>query len=299
MAAYDWGPGNVQRAVSRTGYADYWELYRRNVLPAETKAYVPGIIAVMIMAKNPAQYGLTNLVADAPVLSDTVNTTYAIDLKLVADLTGATLPEIVALNPALLRLTTPRDLAYDLHLPPGTRSVFLDRLKDIPEDSRATWRFHIVKEGETLDQIAASLHARAAEIAQFNEVTPAQPIETGDELIIPIEGVSASGGQQRYTLGRSDTLVTVADRFGVTVEQLRSWNHLSSGRVRAGRSLYVSEPIRLAPGSRSSRGRRGRRGSRGRSGTGRSIRSSRSNHSSHASAPSFPATAHSTKKHRR
>jgi membrane-bound lytic murein transglycosylase D len=53
MAAYDWGPGNVQRAVSRTGYADYWELYRRNVLPAETKAYVPGIIAVMIMAKNP------------------------------------------------------------------------------------------------------------------------------------------------------------------------------------------------------------------------------------------------------
>src|SRR6202012_2764992 len=57
MAAYDWGPGNVQRAVSRTGYADFWELYRHNALPAETKAYVPGIIAAAIMAKNPEQYG--------------------------------------------------------------------------------------------------------------------------------------------------------------------------------------------------------------------------------------------------
>ena len=58
MAAYDWGPGNVQRAVMKTGYADFWELYKRNVLPAETKNYVPGIIAAIIMAKNPEQYGL-------------------------------------------------------------------------------------------------------------------------------------------------------------------------------------------------------------------------------------------------
>ncbi len=65
MAAYDWGPGNVQRAVMRTGYADFWELYRRNVLPGETKNYVPGIIAAIIMAKNPEQYGLDKVVPDA------------------------------------------------------------------------------------------------------------------------------------------------------------------------------------------------------------------------------------------
>ncbi len=58
MAAYDWGPGNIQRAVMKTGYADFWELYKRNMLPAETKNYVPGIIAAIIMAKNPQQYGL-------------------------------------------------------------------------------------------------------------------------------------------------------------------------------------------------------------------------------------------------
>ena len=91
MAAYDWGPGNVQRAVMRTGYADFWELYRRNVLPGETKNYVPGIIAAIIMAKNPEQYGLDKIVPDAPVVSDTVTVDYAIDLRLVADVTNASL----------------------------------------------------------------------------------------------------------------------------------------------------------------------------------------------------------------
>jgi len=256
MAAYDWGPGNVQRVVSRTGYADYWELYRRNALPAETKAYVPGIIAAMIMAKNPAQYHLTDIVPDPPVLSDTVTTSYAIDLRLVADLTGSTVPEIVGLNPALLRLITPQDIPYDLHLPPGTHDEFLDRLKDIPEENRASWRFHVVKDGETIDQIASALHGRAAEIAEYNDVTSAQPLEAGDELIVPVAGVSASAtGQERYTFGRNDTLITVADRFGVTVEQLRNWNHLTANRVTPGRSIYVTEPLRLAPGMRSSRTR--------------------------------------------
>jgi membrane-bound lytic murein transglycosylase D len=245
MAAYDWGPLNVQRAVSRTGYADFWELYRRNVLPAETKNYVPGILAAAIMAKNPQQYGLTEIVPDPPVLSDTVTTSYAIDLPLVADLTGATVPEIVTLNPALLRLSTPSDIPYDLHIPPGTRQTYLDRLKEIPEDNRTTWRFHVVKPSETLDEIAGAMHAHAAEIATYNDIGAAQPIETGDELVIPM--AAARVAEQRYKLRRGDTLITVADRFGVSVEQLRAWNHLRSNRVAPGRLLYVAEPVRLAP----------------------------------------------------
>ena len=88
MAAYNWGAGNVQRAVMRTGYADFWELYKRNVLPKETKNYVPGIIAAAIMAKNPKQYGLDTMTPDSPVVSDTVTVDYAVDLRLVADVTG-------------------------------------------------------------------------------------------------------------------------------------------------------------------------------------------------------------------
>ncbi len=259
MAAYDWGPGYVQRAVSRTGYADFWQLYRLNALPAETKNYVPGILAAAIMAKNPQQYGLTALVPDAPVLSDKVTTSYAISLALAADLTNSTVPEIVALNPALLRLSTPNDIPYDLHLPVGTRQIFLDRLKDIPEEDRANWRFHVVKEGETLDSIASALHVNAAEIASSNELAPGAAIQTGDELVIPVEPASIRrAGVQRYKLRRGDSLVTVADRFGVTVEQLRAWNHLSAGRLTSGRAIYVSEPVRLAPGSRSSRVHLGR-----------------------------------------
>jgi membrane-bound lytic murein transglycosylase D len=258
MAAYDWGLGRVQHVVSKTGYADYWEIYRRGGLPAETKAYIPSVIAAIIMAKNPEQYGLTDLHPDAPVLSDTITTDYAIDMRLVADLTNSTVAEIVDLNPALLRLSTPRDIPYDLHLPPGTKGVYLDRLKDIPEANRISWRFHIVADGETLDQIATATHSHAKEIETFNNITAAQPIEAGDQLIIPVAASnSAMPGQQRYTVRAADTLVTLADRFGVTVEQLRTWNHLTSSHVDAGRSLYVAEPIRLAPGTRSVRSRRG------------------------------------------
>lgn len=290
MAAYNWGPGNVQRAVQRTGYADFWELYRRNALPTATKNYVPGIIAAAIMAKNPQQYGLTHLVPDAPVLSDTVTVTYAMDLKLVADLTDATVPEIVALNPALLRLSTPRDIAYDLHLPPGTKEAFNTRLKDIPEEDRTSWRFHVVKSGETLDEIATNFHARLDAVAAYNDVTPAKPIEAGDELVIPVNATSARLGQQRYTVRRGDSLVTVADRFGVTVEELQDWNPSVGSRLPHGRSIYVAEPVHLAPSLRSGGGRSGRRGVA----SGRA--SARSGHGREARSGRAPSVAHSAKR---
>lgn len=260
MAAYDWGPGNVQRAVMRTGYADFWELYRRNVLPAETKNYVPGIIAAIIMAKNPQQYGLDKMVPESAVLSDTVTVEYPIDLRLVADVTNASLQEIVALNPSLLRMTTPRDMPFDLHIPAGTREAFMDRIKDIPEEKRASWRFHVVRSGESLENIAMALHARPSDITEANGIAVGETVDVGDELVIPVTAAAASPHPQRYTVRRGDTLVTVADRFSVSVEQLRRWNHLSSNAVPQGRLLTVAEPVKLAPGMRvrgkASRGKR-------------------------------------------
>jgi membrane-bound lytic murein transglycosylase D len=250
MAAYDWGPGNVQRAVMRTGYADFWELYRRNVLPGETKNYVPGIIAAIIMAKNPEQYGLDKIVPDAAVASDTVSVDYAIDLRLVADVTNSSLPEIVALNPSLLRMTTPRDMSFDLHIPMGMRDVFAERIKEIPEDKRSSWRFHVVRSGETLDGIAAVLHAHANDIATANGLTTGDGVDAGDELVVPVASAVANAGPQRYGVRRGDTLITVADRFGVSVEELRQWNHLSSNAVKPGTSLAVAEPVKLAPSAR-------------------------------------------------
>ena len=248
MAAYDWGPGNVQRAVQRTGYADFWELYRRNALPKETRDYVPKILAAVIMAKNPEKYGLDKMVPDEPVVSDTVSVDYAIDLRLVADVTNSSLPEIVALNPSLLRMTTPGDMPFDLHIPIGTRDVFTERLKEIPQDKRSTWRFHVVRSGESLDGIVTTLHAHLSDVVAANGLSANEGVDTGDELVIPVT-VAASTRPQRYTVHRGDTLVTVSDRFGVSVEELRRWNHLSSSTVRPGASLAVAEPVKLAPGT--------------------------------------------------
>ncbi len=299
MAAYNWGPGNVQRAVMRTGYADFWELYRRNALPTATKNYVPGIIAAIIMAKNPEKYGLDRLVPEAPVVADTVQVEYAIDLRLVADVTDAPLQEIVALNPSLLRMQTPSDMPFDLHIPVGTKDVFLDRLKLIPEDKRASWRFHTVKPGESLDSIATALHSRTAEIAETNGITVGESVNTGDELVVPVTNVAASGThQQRYRSKRGDTLVTIADRFSVSVEDLRRWNHLSSNGLGAGHMLLVSEPVRLAPSARA-RGKRGRsRASATQHGRVSARTSSKAAHRStgraaKASAPKSPAKTHS------
>jgi len=219
-------------------------------LPGETKNYVPGIIAAIIMAKNPEQYGLDKIVPDAAVLSDTLTVDYPIDLRLVADVTNSSLLEIVALNPSLLRMTTPRDMPFDLHIPIGTRDVFAERVKDIPEDKRSSWRFHVVRAGETLDSIAAAFHARANDIASTNSMTVGDGVDGGDELVIPVASAVASAGPQRYALRRGDTLITVADRFGVSVEELRRWNHLSSNVVKPGSSLAIAEPVKLAPSTR-------------------------------------------------
>ncbi len=300
MAAYDWGAGNVQRAVARTGYADFWQLYRHNALPGETKNYVPGILAAVIMAKNPKLYGLTDLVPDAPVISDTVTTDYAISLQLVADVTNSSVAEIVTLNPALLRMTTPRDIPYDLHLPAGTKQIYTDRLKEIPEENRASWRFHVVRPGETLEDIASTMHTRASEIATVNEISDADPVKAGDTLVIPER--TAGEGQQRYRTRRGDTLVTVADRFGVSLEDLRAWNHLSSNYVPAGRTLYVAEPVRLAPTARAS-GRRGHtttaRGRSAKGGTRESAHGGAAHRASHPTAAAHSTRAKSAAPHKR
>ncbi len=162
MAAYNSGPGTVQAAVKRTGYADFWELYRRNVLPRETRNYVPIIVAVTIMAKNPAQYGLDTVVKEKPVPYDTIKIEYPIDLRLAAECVDVTTSDLLDLNPSLLRLTTPKVSAkgreFELHLPAGTADKFQTVVAAIPADKRAWWRYHKVQNGETLASIARTYH---------------------------------------------------------------------------------------------------------------------------------------------
>ncbi|MGI4853264.1 MAG: LysM peptidoglycan-binding domain-containing protein [Janthinobacterium lividum] len=308
MAGYDWGPGNIQKAVMRTGYADYWELYRRNAMPRETKNYVPQILAAIIMAKNPEKYGLNRFTPDPPLQYDTVPVSYAMDLRLAADVTGTTLANLVSLNPALLRLSTPRDITYDLHLPAGTSKQFNDRMAAIPEAKRASWRFHEVVAGETLPQIAQLFHVGAPDILAANDLPTESAVEEGDELVIPVVGVNGSGFHPlQYTTRSGDTLVTVADRFDVTTEDLRQWNHLSSSILPARRKIYVAEPVRLAPAGRGrrhagrvavTRGGRGRGAARGAAATrgrGRAAPVARGRATSHGRVTAGRSTVKTTR----
>ena len=244
MAAYDWGAGNVQRAVQKTGYADFWQLYKRHNLPGETQNYVPEILAAIIIANHPTQYGFDDITLDPPVLTDTVSINYAVDLRLVSDLVNAPVDELMALNPSLLRMATPPDAAFDLHLPAGTASVFDQRIAGIPESRRTSWRYHRVVPEDTLASVARAYNVRVADLAQANHLREDNDMADVEALVVPVAPVAMPSLRTLvYTSRRGDTLVSIADRFGVSLDQLRRWNKIPSGiKVDPGRRLFVAEP---------------------------------------------------------
>jgi membrane-bound lytic murein transglycosylase D len=260
MAGYNWGTGNVQRAVQKTGYADFWELYKRNNLPAETKNYVPEILAAIIIANHPTQYGFDDITLDPPVLTDTVTINYPVGLKLVSDLVGAPAEELMALNPSLLRMMTPPDTSFDLHLPAGTASLFQQRIAAIPEGKRTAWRYHRVKPEDTLASVAREFRVTPAELAAANQIGESDDVAKLEALVVPTSpspSAAPSARAQLYTVRRGETLVTIADRFGVSLNQLRRWNNVAGIKVEPGRRLHVTDPA-TTPRATSRAHRRGR-----------------------------------------
>ena len=240
MAAYNCGPGNVQKGVERTGYADFWELYRRNVLPRETKNYVPIILALTLIAKDAAHYGVqTDL--DQPVPSDVVKPGRAIDLRLVAETIDVDAETLRSLNPSLLRMATPDDPFFELHLPKGTAQKFSAEIADIPPEKWVSWRRHRVEAGETLSSLAKKYHVTAPAIASANSLGRTDELSPGDKLIIPASQPAAEAKSRlvRYRVRKGDTLGGIADQFSVSPEELRKWNGLKAARVSRGMVLRV------------------------------------------------------------
>jgi membrane-bound lytic murein transglycosylase D len=182
MAAYNCGPVTVERAVARTGYADFWELKRRNVLPRETANYVPIILAMAIMSKNPAHYGLEGIEVEPPLEYSTVVMDEATHLDLVADITGQPVAELRALNPALLTNVAPA--GYGLHVPAGGGANVVSALGLVPAAGRASWRLHRVTEGDTLEAIASRYRTTTQRIAEVNS-TGVADLTPGSLLIVP------------------------------------------------------------------------------------------------------------------
>lgn len=182
IAAYNCGPGTVEKAVERTGYADFWELRNRGALPAETTNYVPIILAMTIMEKNAAEYNLDNLVLDGPLEYDTFEVAAPTSLSLISDLTDTPPSEVLALNPALLKGTVPE--GYSLHVPKGKGNQLMAALQMIPPEHRSSWRIHRVAAGETLATIGKRFGVTSSSIVAVNKLEKTDAAE-GDWLMIP------------------------------------------------------------------------------------------------------------------
>ena len=239
MAAYNCGPGNVQKGIERTGYADFWELYKRNVLPRETKNYVPIILALTLIAKDAAHYGI-QADPEQPVPTDIVKPGRAIDLRLVAETIDVDVETLRNLNPALLRLATPDDPSFELHLPVASAEKFSAEIADIPADKWVSWRRHRIEAGETLTSIAKKYRVTAAAISDANNLDRHAALDVGEKLIIPAAAPAESKSRLvRYRVRKGDTLGGIADRFSVPSEDVRKWNHMKTGHVSRGMVLRI------------------------------------------------------------
>src|SRR5260370_810 len=200
MAAYNCGPGCVDHAIQRTGFADFWELRARNALPQQTINYVPLILAMTIMAKNPKDYGLENLDVEKPLEYDTVELKATTSLDLIADAVGRPADDLLDLNPALLKPVV--QPGYLLRVPKGTSASVLAALDNVPPERRESWRMHRVLQGETLAEIAKRFGTPATSIAAANNRLLDAP-EAGDLLIIPASYQPPRASSHKFALKTS------------------------------------------------------------------------------------------------
>src|SRR5206468_4550677 len=184
LASYNGGPGRLQRAIKSTRLDSFWQLAEKpKALPRETREYVPMILAAIIIARNPSQYGF-DFETEPVARFDKVTLPRPVDLRRVAEWTDTTIDDIQALNPELRRWTTPvKDTQYALKVPAGTGDIVLSRLGDTAAADLASLKFYTVKRGDTLGTIARKLRVSKADLAEANYLTATAHVSAGHKLI--------------------------------------------------------------------------------------------------------------------
>jgi len=275
LASYNGGPGRLQRAIKSTRLDSFWKLAEKpKALPRETREYVPMILAAIVIARNPAQYGF-DIDPEPQTRFDKVTLPRPVDLRRVAEWTDVTIDDIQALNPELRRWTTPvKDTQYSLKVPAGTGDIVLSRLGDTAAADLASLKFYTVKSGDTLALIARKLRVGKADLAEANYLSTTARVSAGQKLIVPHEttvlmaarmdrpapatearSTVAAAGQlaqpappsnrvkTTYEVKRGDTLASIALLFKTTVASLRTWNpRLPANQLLAGQRLTVYRP---------------------------------------------------------
>jgi membrane-bound lytic murein transglycosylase D len=272
LAAYNGGQGRVQRAMKAARVDDFWSLAQSSrYLPKETRAYVPLILAAIIVAKSPAQYGFEQTAAEA-LAYDKVALPRAVDLRRVAEWTGTTIDEIQSLNPELRRWTTPVKYPdYEVKIPLGTAGKLMSELSDADPSQLGALNWYTVRRGETLATVARKLRVSRVDLAEANHLTIQSRLRAGQELIIPrapatllaahaerpapvtvasraiggpasvatVKRAAETRGPLTYRVKRGDTLSSIARLFDTTVERLKRLNQIRGNLITVGSRLTV------------------------------------------------------------
>lgn len=240
MAAYNTGAGNIDRAIARAGTANFWMIYP--YIAQETRNYVPNILAVILIAKNPEKYGFKNIKPDPPLAYDVVQVPTATSLQLVADATDTTVDHIRALNPELKRDVTPRGDSYNVRIPPGRAKQFAALLHRISPDKRETARVISVAPGEDLQNVASRT---GISVAQLQAMNSGVDLKSTTKLVVPNSSVKLTKWVRATSAGSaSPALNKVRARKGDTIASIAAARHLDANEVARLNGIPVNAVLR-------------------------------------------------------
>ena len=250
MAAYNFGPGRIQRILRKYGEMDYWTMVKRRLIPRETRNHVPATLAAIIIYNNPELYGFTDTPETLPPV-EKFSVDYQVDLGVVAEAIGFSLNQLRDLNPDLQRGVTPFEpKEYTLNIPSGYGEKLEKALADIPPSKRLRLRHHRVGSGETLSLIASRYGVSIRAVADTNSIRNINRLKIGQDLIIPLtepksvtaveaRKVLASSGA--HTVRRGDSLYRISRIYGVKLKSLFDWNSLGpKSRIYPGQKILVT-----------------------------------------------------------
>jgi membrane-bound lytic murein transglycosylase D len=234
MAAYNTGEGNIDRAIARAGSSNYWMIYP--YIAQETRNYVPNILAVILIAKNPEKYGFKGIKPDAPLSYDVVRVPTSTSLQLVADATDSNLEYIRSLNPELKRDITPRGDTYDVRVPAGRSKQFAALLQRIAPERRETARVISVAPGEDLQSVANRTGINVAQLQAFNTGVD---LKSATKLVVPNSNVRLT----KWV--RATGTATDAAAPAAGIDKVRARKGDTIARIAASRNLDANDVARL------------------------------------------------------
>ena len=250
FAAYNCGEARVRKTIKRQGTRDYWQLTR---LPAQTRNYVPNIMAALFIANDPEKYGFA-LVEDGKMEWRRAEIDKAVSLEIISDISGVEVGVLQEYNPELKQGTIPpleEGKGYAFRLPITASENFDSLLSavEVEKVQEVVFLDHKVKRGESLWLIARKYDVRIQDIVAINKLARAKYIRPGQVLQIPADGYdlyrksamakSASSKQIYYTVRYGDTLSEIAMAYRTSVKKIKKWNGLRSDRIYTGQKLKI------------------------------------------------------------